>query len=74
MAGFGRREIELMQALCIYNRYIECYSVVHPMIWQLYISIICVLLHPYDGEVGDGVEQPDGEGQKHEQQRCSVRV
>merc|ERR1712127_813718 len=27
MAGFGRREIELMQALCIYNRYIECYSV-----------------------------------------------
>ena len=27
MAGFGRREIELMQSLCIYNRYIECYSV-----------------------------------------------
>ena len=28
MAGFGRREIELMQALCIYNIYIEYYSVV----------------------------------------------
>ena len=28
MAGFGRREIEYMQALCIYNRYIDCYSVV----------------------------------------------
>ena len=27
MAGFGRGEIEYMQALCIYNRYIECYSV-----------------------------------------------
>ena len=27
MAGFGRREIELMQALCIYNIYIEYYSV-----------------------------------------------
>ena len=27
MAGFGRREIEYMQALCIYNKYIECYSV-----------------------------------------------
>ena len=32
MAGFGRREIEHMQALCIYNRYIECYSVVLPFI------------------------------------------
>ena len=30
MAGFGRREIEHMQALCIYNRYIESYSVVRP--------------------------------------------
>ena len=29
MAGFGRREIEYMQSLCIYNRYIECYSVVN---------------------------------------------
>ena len=28
MAGFGRREIEHMQALCIYNKCIECYSVV----------------------------------------------
>ena len=28
MAGFGRREIDFIQALCIYNRYIECYSVV----------------------------------------------
>jgi len=28
MAGFGRREIELMQALCIYNIHIEYYSVV----------------------------------------------
>ena len=27
----ARTEIELMQALCIYNRYIECYSVV----WSL---------------------------------------
>ena len=27
MAGFGRREIEYMQALCIYNIYIEYYSV-----------------------------------------------
>ena len=27
MAGFGRREIEYMQALCIYNKYLECYSV-----------------------------------------------
>ena len=27
MAGFGRREIELMQALCIYNIYKEYYSV-----------------------------------------------
>ena len=27
MAGFGRREIEYMQAICIYNKYIECYSV-----------------------------------------------
>ena len=27
VAGFGRREIELMQALCIYNIYIEYYSV-----------------------------------------------
>ena len=27
MADFGRREIEYMQALCIYNKYIECYSV-----------------------------------------------
>ena len=27
MAGFGRREIEYMQALCTYNKYIECYSV-----------------------------------------------
>ena len=27
MAGFERREIEYMQALCIYNKYIECYSV-----------------------------------------------
>ena len=26
MAGFGRREIELMQALCIYDIYIEYYS------------------------------------------------
>ena len=31
MAGFGRREIEHMQALCIYNRYIECYSVSNTM-------------------------------------------
>ena len=28
MAGFGRREIELMQALCIYNIYIEYYSII----------------------------------------------
>ena len=28
MAGFGRREIEYMQALCIYNIYIEYYSVI----------------------------------------------
>ena len=28
MAGFGRREIKYMQALCIYNIYIECYSVI----------------------------------------------
>ena len=28
MAGFGRREIEYMQALCIFNKYIEFYSVV----------------------------------------------
>ena len=28
MAGFGRREIEYMQGLCIYYMYIECYSVV----------------------------------------------
>ena len=28
MTGFGRRDIEYMQALCIYNKYIECYSVV----------------------------------------------
>ena len=28
MAGFGTREIECMQAVCIYNIYIECYSVV----------------------------------------------
>ena len=27
MAGFGRREIEYMHALCIYSKYIECYSV-----------------------------------------------
>ena len=27
MTGFGRREIELMQALCIYDIYIEYYSV-----------------------------------------------
>ena len=27
MAGFGRREIEYMQALCIFNIYIEYYSV-----------------------------------------------
>ena len=27
MAGFGRREIEYMQDLCIYNKYTECYSV-----------------------------------------------
>ena len=27
MAGFRRREIEYMQALCIYDIYIECYSV-----------------------------------------------
>ena len=27
MAGFGRREIEYMQALYIYNKYIESYSV-----------------------------------------------
>ena len=27
MAGFGRREIEYMQALCIYKIYIEYYSV-----------------------------------------------
>ena len=26
MTGFGRRDIEDMQALCIYNIYIECYS------------------------------------------------
>ena len=34
MAGFGRREIELMQALCIYNRYIECYSVLTTLIFN----------------------------------------
>ena len=28
MAGFGRREIEYMHALCIYNKYIEFYSVI----------------------------------------------
>ena len=28
MAGFGRREIEYMQALCIHNKYIEYYSVI----------------------------------------------
>ena len=28
MPGFGRRKIELMQALCIYNIYIEYYSVI----------------------------------------------
>ena len=28
MAGFGRREIEYIQALCIYNKYKECYSVI----------------------------------------------
>ena len=27
MAGFGRRDIEYMQALCIHKIYIECYSV-----------------------------------------------
>ena len=27
MTGFGRREIEYMKALFIYNKYIECYSV-----------------------------------------------
>ena len=27
MAGFGRREIKYMQALCIYDIYIEYYSV-----------------------------------------------
>ena len=32
MAGFGSREIEYMQALCIYNIYIEGYSVVQPQI------------------------------------------
>ena len=28
MAGFGRREIEYMQALSIYEKYTECYSVI----------------------------------------------
>ena len=32
MAGFGRREIEYMQALCIYNKYIECYSVLSTLL------------------------------------------
>ena len=27
MAGFGRRKIKYMQALCIHNIYIKCYSV-----------------------------------------------
>ena len=32
MAGFGRREIEYMQALCIYNKcIIECYTVYHSL-------------------------------------------
>ena len=33
MAGFARREIEYMQALCIYNIYIEYYSVSIPLIF-----------------------------------------
>ena len=36
MSGFGRMEIELMQALCIYNIYIEYYSVVKLNIGVLY--------------------------------------
>ena len=27
MAGFGRRDIDYMQALCIYNIHIDCYAV-----------------------------------------------
>ena len=48
MAGFGRREIELMQALCIYDIYIEYYSValyyqIHSKshAWDLLFYTVC---------------------------------
>ena len=40
----GRREIELMQALCIYNIYIEYYSVTLSLSERLYLSGVPVVL------------------------------
>ena len=44
IAGFGRREIELIQALCIYNIYIEYYSVGKTLKINLFNKISIVIL------------------------------